>query len=169
MKSHRYNDCLVTGKALLENDFLSTLAFIQNLNHISQYEPKLKTARPEASNDKQGYYYAEGKFIGISWSGKFSYQLTTKGFHSEMIEGPLKHHMSGGFVITEEDIHHATITHYEKYALPMATRWLNCIIKPYLFFAMKKELRNIAKNLNCRLTRLYVTLHAKNKSLAQNL
>lgn len=120
------------------------LAVLWNIQNLQLYEPKADSAQVEPETKTNGTCIVQGRFAGIRWRGKFSYAINDRGFHSEMLQGPSGVQVHGGFVVQTEDSHSCQITHYENYQLPHWMSPLALLIRLYLFFAMKKELRDLA-------------------------
>jgi hypothetical protein len=86
MKSnHRVS---VTGSVALGLPAQRAVAFLHDIRHIAGYEPKVSSVRVTAETATKGSYRAAGRFAGLSWRGEFSYELTPRGFHSELVSGP---------------------------------------------------------------------------------
>lgn len=139
------NKLSVTGKANLNIPALTVITFLHNLHHISQYEPKLKSTSLMPDTPQQGFYETKRTFLELPWSGKFSYELNDRGFHSEMVNGLLANKMCGGFIVNSEQENTCSITHYENCQFPKWTRIINPILKQYLRQSMVKELKAISR------------------------
>lgn len=135
----------VIGKIGVSLPAEKVLAVVWDLNNVALYEPKVDAVQIEPEAGKKGTYSVEGHFGGIPWGGVFSYDLNGRGFHSEMIQGPSGVRFNGGFVVAPERQDQSTITHYERYQFPPWLSPLVPIIRLYLVWAMRKELRNLAK------------------------
>ena len=134
----------VTGRVSLNLPAGAALAVLWDLANLEQYEPKVDAVRVTPAGDKRGTYVSTGRFAGIPWEGRFSYELNGNGFRSEMIQGPPGMKVKGGFAVKAQGPDRAMIIHYEYYQFP---RWLAPLALPlrlYLCRAMKKELRNVA-------------------------
>lgn len=125
-------------------------AFLLNISNISEYEPKVKSVQATSQTPSTGTYISHGKFLGLSWSGKFTYETNDHGFHSEMVEGTLANKMHGGFIIRSNQDNTCLIKHYESYSLPNWTLFIYPILKRYLRVEMNKELLNISRLLSNR-------------------
>ena len=125
-------------------------AWLQNLETIARYEPKLTQATVHAQNEREGSYDTVGRFAGLPWEGKFSYRLTETGFYSEMLAGPVPGlRVSGGFDVVPLGESLCRVSHYERYE---ADSWplllpLLPFVKLYLSLAMNKELETVRQLL----------------------
>ncbi|MGH7598819.1 MAG: hypothetical protein ACREOI_20895 [bacterium] len=129
------------------------LAVLWDIQALELYEPKVDSARVKPETEKKGTYSVTGRFAGKLWRGEFSYELNDHGFHSEMIQGPQGIKVNGGFVVKAEHRDRCRITHYEHYEFPHWMSPLALLARLYLYWAMKKELREVAK-----------LIHSKSKS-----
>lgn len=150
---------IVSGKLLADLPKQQVKAFIQDLLHIQNYEPKLDHVYLDES---KGVYRAKGKFFGFSWSGKFTYHVTDDGFVSEMVKGPMKK-MHGGFNVRTK----SELSHFECYYLQgWIYRLMVPILSYYLKREMKRELKNIAdllvEDLKCRFEHRILDLRVTN-------
>lgn len=127
------------------------LAFIQNLERIAGYEPKINEAQISRVDQAHGEYTTVGIFSCIPWRGRFSYSLNDHGFHSHMVGGLLANNMQGGFVVLPHGNGHCQLWHYEEYRFPRATIVLRAGLQGYLRRAMHKELRDIETLLDATL------------------
>jgi hypothetical protein len=143
MKSnHRVS---VTGSVALGLPAQRAVAFLHDIRHIAGYEPKVSSVRVTAETATKGSYRAAGRFAGLSWRGEFSYELTPRGFHSELVSGPPGVEVRGGFFVRAERCGGCVVTHYESYR---CARWLaplKPLLRRYLVRAMKEELRKLAE------------------------
>lgn len=119
------------------------LAFIQELNRISEYEPKINEAQISRVDQTHGEYTTVGIFSCIPWRGRFLYSLNDHGFHSHMVGGLLANNMQGGFVVFPIDDQTCQLWHYEEYRFPRATIVLRPGLRSYLKKAMHQELLDI--------------------------
>lgn len=133
-----------TGKISIGVPAEQALAVLWDIQSLKFYEPKADSAQVEPETKTNGTCIVQGRFAGIRWSGKFSYAINDHGFHSEMLQGPSGVRVKGGFVVQAEGSHRCQITHYENYQLPHWMSQLALLFRLYLFFAMKKELRDLA-------------------------
>lgn len=133
-----------TGKISIDVHAEQALAVLWDIQNLQFYEPKVDSAQVEPETQTNGTYIVQGRFAGMRWRGKFSYEINDRGFHSEMLQGPSGVQVHGGFVVQAEDSHSCQITHYENYQLPYWMSPLALLIRLYMFWAMKKELRDLA-------------------------
>jgi hypothetical protein len=133
-----------TGKISVGVRAEQALAVLWDIQNLKLYEPKADSAQVEPETKTNGIYTVQGRFAGMRWRGKFSYEINDRGFHSELVKGPSGVRVNGGFVVQAEDSHRCQITHYENYQLPYWMSPLVLLFRLYLFFAMKKELRDLA-------------------------
>lgn len=123
----------------------NALDILRNLKNIELYEPKADSIRVEPETEKRGTYSIQGHFAGMRWRGRFTCEFDRQGFHSEMIRGPLGVKLRAGFVVTSESSGRCIIPHYECYHFPRWVLPLTLLVRLYLYWAMKKELRNLVK------------------------
>lgn len=135
----------VTGRIPLDLPAENALAVVRDLKYIELYEPKVDSACIKPETKKTGSYSLKGRFAGVPWNGKFSYELNNQGFHSEMIQRSWGVSMNGGFVVLSEGLDRCHIVHYENYRFPYWMSPLIRLVRLYLSWAMKKELRELAK------------------------
>lgn len=124
------------------------LDLLQDLTNIQKYEPKVESAQVYPTDHKSGFYAVSGLFAGLPWKGKFSYEHTEKGFHSEMQEGPLAGKVRGGFVVSRQSDIACKIVHYEEYEFPSGLFLLTPFLRTYLRRAIKKELQLISLSIS---------------------
>jgi hypothetical protein len=120
------------------------LAILWDVKNLRLYEPKVDAMRVEPETEGRGTYAVRGRFAGLPWRGIFSYVLNPRGFHSELLEGPSGVRMNGGFVVTSGRADQCLITHYERYQFTSWLALLAPLIRLYLTWAIKKELRGLA-------------------------
>lgn len=135
----------ITGKVVIHAKTEQAKEFMLNINNIGNYEPKVNSILTTSKSNSAGTYTSHGKFLGLPWSGTFSYSINPDGFHSEMTEGMLANNMNGGFIIIESGNNTCIIKHYENYQFPKWALILKPILKIYLQTAMREELKNISK------------------------
>lgn len=133
-----------TGKISIGVPAEQALAVLWDIQSLKLYEPKVDSAQVEPETQTNGTYIVWGRFAGLRWRGKFSYEINDRGFQSKMLQGPSGVQVHGGFVVQAEDSHRCQITHYENYQLPHWMSPLALLIRLYLFWAIKKELRDLA-------------------------
>jgi len=138
------NHVTCTGKISVGAPAEQALAVLWDIQNLKLYEPKADSAQVEPETKTNGTYIVQGRFAGMRWRGKFSYEINDRGFHSEMLQGPSGVRVNGGFVVQAEDSRRCQITHYENYRFSHWMSPLSLPIRFYLFWAMKKELRDLA-------------------------
>ncbi len=135
----------ITGRVPIDLPAENALAVLWDIKTLELYEPKVSSVQVQPAMGKKGTYSTTGRFAGIAWEGEFSYELNNYGFHSEMITGPMGIKVDGGFIIKSEGSERCLITHYETYHFPRVFIPLVPLIRIYLYWAMKKELRDLAR------------------------
>ncbi|MCI0694246.1 hypothetical protein L0337_19845 [candidate division KSB1 bacterium] len=138
-------DCIV-----LDLPAEKALAVLWDIKSLELYEPKVDSAQVRPETERKGIYSAKGHFAGIPWRGEFSYELNDHGFHSEMIRGPMRIEVNGGFIVNSEGPDSCLITHYEHYRFPYWISPLTLLARPYLHWAMRKELRELAGTIHSK-------------------
>jgi len=141
----RKNRVSVVGEMGVDVPPHAVLAVLWNIGNIELYEPKVDAVRVEPENARKGVYSASGLFAGFPWKGRFCYELTRRGFHSQMIGGVLGITVTGCFVARSNDSDACVIVHVERYRFP---RWASPflpLVQAYLSRAMRRELRNLAR------------------------
>jgi hypothetical protein len=124
----------------------TAINFLSDIKNIDQYEPKVDKAKVKTDTDKTGSYEVKGKFAGIPWSGKFSYELSSEGFYSEMIESPVPGlKVQGGFKVKKISDRDCRVIHYENYHLPAWLSVISPLLKNYLTHSLKQELEEVKK------------------------
>lgn len=121
------------------------LAVIKDLNWLAHYEPKVDSVHVKATTPAGGTYTARGRFAGLPWRGRFSYEIRPHGFHSEMTSGPSGVQVSGGFVVRSHEQYCCRVMHYECYQVSWWLWPLVFLLRLYLIRAMKNELHAVAK------------------------
>lgn len=119
------------------------LDYICNIHNLGRYEPKVDLLKVLPFSNGKGRYLARGKFAGVPWRGEFSYRLKKDGFHSESLSKPYWVSVEAGFVVKSRKAESSELTHYENYLFPIWALPYSALIKIYLKWAMRKELRNI--------------------------
>ncbi|MGH7494543.1 MAG: SRPBCC family protein [bacterium] len=135
----------VTDSIALDLPAEDALAVLWDIQTLKLYDPKVDSAWVKPETEKKGTYSVTGRFAGKLWRGEFSYELNDHGFHSEMIQGPQGIKVNGGFVVKAEHRDRCRITHYEHYKFPYWMSPLALLARLYLYWAMKKELRDLAQ------------------------
>ena len=141
----------VVGCKILHCSVEEALAFVQNLEQIAGYEPKINEAQVTITSVTQGAYSTQGFFSCIPWRGRFEFTLHQHGFHSHMVGGWLANNMQGGFVILPYGEKRCQLWHYEEYRFPRAAIVLRPGLRGYLNRAMHRELNDIEELLRTKL------------------
>jgi hypothetical protein len=124
----------------------TALNFICEIKNIDQYEPKVDQAKVNPETDKKGSYEVKGRFAGIPWSGKFSYEINEEGFYSEILNSPIPGlKVQGGFKVKKVSDKDCRISHFENYQLPGWLFAVRPLLKAYLTQSIKKELEDVKK------------------------
>lgn len=139
------NKVTVTDSVQLEVPAEQALAVLWEVKNLSLYEPKVDAMQVEPETRERGTYAIKGRFAGFPWRGIFSYALNPRGFHSELLKGPPSVRMNGGFVVTSGRSGQCRITHYERYQFLSWLAPLAPLIRLYLTWAIKQELRGLAR------------------------
>jgi hypothetical protein len=138
------NKVTVTDSIKLDLPAERALAVLWQVNNLSLYEPKVDAMQVKPETAERGTYAIEGHFAGIPWRGIFSYVLNPRGFHSELLAGPPSVRMNGGFVVTPRRADQCLVTHYERYQFSSWLALLAPLIRLYVAWAIKQELRELA-------------------------
>jgi hypothetical protein len=140
------NRISVTGTIAIDLPAENALAVLWDLKSIALYEPKVDSAWIKPETKKTGTYSLRGRFAGVPWDGNFIYELNDRGFHSEMTRSrPPGVSMNGGFVVKAECPDRCSVTHYERYRFSFWMLPLIPLFRPYLAWAMKKEMNQLAE------------------------
>lgn len=138
----------VVGEISLTCPFEYALSYIQSLDNIANYEPKISRSITQIESSHAGRYSTFGSFAGVPWQGKFEYELHDRGFHSYMVEGVMANAMQGGFILLPTDHDQCQLWHYEEYKIPaISTYLLRVGGKQFIQSAMQEELHKIQKQL----------------------
>lgn len=134
----------VIDKILISYPATHVLNYLWDIKNLADYEPKVDRILLNAT--KNTYEVTHGHFAGIPWKGNFSYKKTDDGFISEILNRPLGIFVKGGFQVKEKQ--GATeVQHFESYNFPIWALPAKPLIRMYLKWAMKKELRNISNGV----------------------
>ena len=138
----------VVGRIELACSFGHTLTYMQALDNIVNYEPKISRSTTQIDSPQTGRYSTFGCFAGVSWEGKFGYTLHEHGFHSYMTEGVMANAMQGGFLIFPKGDECCELWHYEEYRIPSILGYLlQAGGKHFIQSSMKEELKKIEAQL----------------------
>jgi hypothetical protein len=112
-------DLFVMDRIDVPVDAGTALNFIREIKNIDLYEPKVDKAEVKNETDTKGSYEVKGRFAGIPWAGKFSFELNEEGFYSEMLNSPVPGlKVQGGFKVKKVSDKDCRISHFENYQLP---------------------------------------------------
>lgn len=139
------NKVTVTDSIQLGVPTEQALAVLWEVKNLSLYEPKVGAMWVEPETEERGTYAIVGRFAGLPWRGKFSYILNPRGFHSELLSGPPNVRVNGGFIVKSGGADRCLISHYERYQFSSWLALLAPLIRLYLTWAIKKELRGLAE------------------------
>ena len=145
IEGQKYHVITVFGSVKIKAPYSEVLKFIQTIENLESYEPKLlKVAHMQKQQDSdQGFYISSGLFLFVPFHDVFSYELRADGFHSKMETGLLKNHMNGGFKLKKCSDSETLVYHYEVYELDSWKNIFSKLIERYLLREMQKELKNI--------------------------
>jgi hypothetical protein len=138
------NKVTVTDSITLDLPAERALAVLWDVNNLSLYEPKVDAIRVKPQTEGRGTYAVRGRFVGLPWRGVFSYALNPRGFRSELLKGPSGVRVNGGFVVSSRRPGQCLVTHYERYQFSSWVSVLVPLLRPYLTWAIRKELRGLA-------------------------
>jgi hypothetical protein len=120
-----------------------TLTAIWQIKNIECTEVKADAVDVSPISPRSGTYKVRGRFAGVPWNGEFAYELNDGGFHSRNANvPPSEATIEGGFVVTPT-ADGCTVIHYEQYVLPPLLRPLKLVIRAYLRWSMRRELRDL--------------------------
>ena len=118
-------------------------AAIREIQSIERTERKADRVDVHPRTPTDGTYSVRGRFAGVPWHGEFAYELNDRGFHSRTAGVPPEDaKVEGGFVVTPL-AGGCTVIHYEQYVL---ARWLvpvALLVRGYLRWTMRRELRDL--------------------------
>jgi len=120
----------------------SALPAIWDIRSIERTEIKADQVRVHPTGERTGSYDVRGRFAGVPWTGRFEYELDDRGFHSRTADVPrAEASVEGGFVLTPLGEDHSTVIHYEQYVLAPWLTPLAPLVRRYLHWSMRRELR----------------------------
>jgi hypothetical protein len=118
-------------------------AATREVENIAITERKADWVKAHPRTSAEGTYSVRGHFAGVPWTGEFAYELHDAGFHSRTAGVPREAaKVEGGFVVTPL-ADGCTVFHYEQYVL---ARWLApfaLLVRAYLRWTMRGELRDL--------------------------
>ncbi len=122
------------------DDVLRAVWQIQN---IERTEVKADAVQVSPDGPRRGTYKVRGRFAGKRWDGEFAYDLNEDGFHSRDANVPASEaRIEGGFVVTPL-ADGCTVIHYEQYVLARYLLSIKALIRAYLRWSMRRELRDL--------------------------
>jgi len=136
----------ITALAALELPCPSEVALpaIWDIQSIERTEIKADRVRVHPTSARTGSYDVRGRFAGVPWTGRFEYQLDDRGFHSRTADVPRgEATVEGGFVLTPLGEDHSTVIHYEQYVLVPWLAPFAALVRGYLRWSMRRELRDL--------------------------
>lgn len=120
------------------------LAMIWEIKNIEKTEVKADEVQVFKQSETRGTYKVRGHFAGTPWHNEFIYELNEQGFHSFEAHPPAAGpRIKGGFVVISTGEQICTILHYEQYILPMWGIPFKPLVRVFLQWSMKKELRDL--------------------------
>ena len=120
------------------------LPAIWDIRNIERCEVKADRVDVHPTDARAGSYDVRGRFAGVRWSGRFEYELDDRGFHSRTADVPRNEAtVEGGFVLTPLGEDHSTVLHYEQYVLAPWLAPLSGLVRAYLRWSMRRELRTL--------------------------
>jgi hypothetical protein len=138
-------EVLVKRTARVKRPAREAISFLQDVATLEWYEPKVDLISVRRYTPQSGEYWIKGHFVGLPWSGGFSYTLHRCGFRSEMTKAPRGVRLKGGFVVKPETPASCSVTHYERYQFSSWLLPLIPLIRFYLARSIKQEVSNVAK------------------------
>ena len=118
------------------------LPAIWEIANIERCEVKADKVSVFPSGPRDGSYDVSGRFAGVRWHGRFEYELNDHGFHSRTADVPRdRATVEGGFFVAPLSQAASTVIHYEQYVLPGWLVPLAPLIRGYLHWSMRHELR----------------------------
>ena len=121
----------------------ATLNAIWEIKNIGITEVKADVVDVYPQTPKEGTYKVRGRFAGVPWRGEFAYELNDGGFHSRTAGVPPDQAtVEGGFVVTPI-ADGCTVIHYEQYVLAAWLRPIKPVVRMYLRWSMRRELRDL--------------------------
>jgi hypothetical protein len=121
----------------------ATLKAIWEIKNIELTEVKADAVDVDPETSTKGTYRVRGRFAGVPWHGEFEYELNEGGFHSRTAGVPPEEAtVEGGFVVTPI-AGGCTVIHYEQYVLAPWLRPIKPVVRMYLRWTMRRELRDL--------------------------
>ncbi len=120
------------------------LPFIWDIQNIERCEVKADRVLVRPAGTGRGSYDVRGRFAGFPWKGRFEYELDDRGFHSRTADVPRSEaKVEGGFVVTPLGEDGSTVIHYEQYVLVWWLAPFAPLVRTYLRWSMRRELRDL--------------------------
>jgi hypothetical protein len=120
------------------------LAAVWDIASIERFEVKADKVLVHPLGSRTGTYDVRGHFAGVPWHGRFEYELSDYGFHSRTADVPrAEATVEGGFLVTPLSEGECTVIHYEQYALAPWLRPFAPVVRAYLRWSMRRELRDL--------------------------
>ena len=124
----------------------TVLPAVWDIKNVERCEVKADTVTVHARSAEAGSYDVRGRFAGVPWHGRFDYELTPTGFHSHDADvPPAEATVEGGFVVTPLGGDGCTVIHYEQYVLARCLVPLRPLVRAYLHWSMRRELRDLRR------------------------
>jgi hypothetical protein len=120
----------------------TVLPAIWDIRNIERCEVKADRVDVHPDGARSGSYDVRGRFAGVPWRGRFQYDLDERGFHSRTADVPAADAtVEGGFVVCPLGDSGSTVLHYEQYVLAWWLRPIALLVRGYLHWSMRRELR----------------------------
>jgi hypothetical protein len=120
----------------------TALPAIWDIQGIERTEVKADQVEVHPTDARTGSYDVRGRFAGVPWTGRFEYELDDRGFHSRTADVPRADAtVEGGFVLTPLGEEQCTVLHYEQYVLAPWLAPFAPLVRGYLRWSMRRELR----------------------------
>jgi hypothetical protein len=124
----------------------TVLPAIWDIQSIERTEVKADRVQVHPTGPRTGSYDVSGRFAGVPWTGRFEYELDDRGFHSRTADVPRDEAtVEGGFVVTPLGADNSTVIHYEQYVLASWLAPFAALVRWYLRWSMRRELRHLRK------------------------
>lgn len=120
------------------------VSVVNDIRSIARFEVKADHVNVHPIDGRNGTYKVRGHFAGVPWRREFAYFLNDDGFYSRDAHpsGP-DVTVQGGFIVQDTGEGACTLIHYEMYHLSPWFVPLKPLIRAYLKWSMRKELRDI--------------------------
>ncbi len=122
----------------------AVLPVVHDIKSIERFEVKADHVNVEPIDGRKGTYKVRGHFAGVPWRREFAYFLNDDGFYSrDAHSSGTDVTVQGGFIVQATGDDECTLIHYEVYNLWPWLVPLKPLIRAYLKWSMRKELRDI--------------------------